>query len=189
MNPPPIVSNKDDRDTFQGWPMPGERNTPQANMTPQERVEMIEKLYQEVLGRKPDTRDVNYYKYSTLGEEEIRKQLITGKEHKQLIEDGREFNKVKDRASQAETRVRMLESQVKDQVEEFKHLTELLKEKNKYIQDFREKSNNTYARLNPQKSRSDNSGQVFTAPASEIIPKKADKQQKFIEKLLSNFLP
>ncbi|MEA3357739.1 MAG: hypothetical protein U9Q67_04885, partial [Patescibacteria group bacterium] len=33
--------------------------------TPEERVKMIDKVYEDVLCRKPDTRDINYYKYST----------------------------------------------------------------------------------------------------------------------------
>lgn len=108
-------------------------------LTPEERVKMIESLYEEVLSRKPDTRDINYYKYSTLGEEEIRKQLITGKEHKQLIEDGREYKKVLDKSNKLESRVKVLEGQIKDQLEEFKQLSQLLKEKNNLIMRIREK--------------------------------------------------
>ncbi len=131
------------------WNQPGGvidtgNNGTNKRLTPQERVELIEKLFQELLGRKADTRDINYYKYSTLSEEEMRKQLITGKEHKQLITDGREFSKMRDRANQAETRVKILEGQIKDQVQEFKHLSELLDEKNKHIQELRIKLNNPY---------------------------------------------
>lgn len=119
-----------------------ESNSPR--MTPQERVTMIEKVYEEVLGRKPDTRDINYYKYSTLSEDEIRRQLLSGKEHKQLVEDGREFKKMRERATSAETKIKMLEAQNHDQLEEFKQLTRLLKEKNIYIQELRSKLNNPY---------------------------------------------
>ncbi len=111
-------------------------------LSPQERVEMIEKVFTEILNRKPDTRDINYYKYSTLSEEEIRKQLLTGAEHKQLLLDGRDYKKLKDRALQAETRVKVLEGQIRDQVEEFRQLTNLLKEKNRHIQELRERLNN-----------------------------------------------
>jgi len=113
-------------------------------LTPQERLEMIEKVYMEVLDRRPDTRDINYYKYSTLSEDEIRKQLLSGKEHKQLIAEGRDYKKTKDRAIQGETRVRMLESQIKDQIEEFKQLSNILIEKNRYITQIREQLNNRY---------------------------------------------
>lgn len=116
----------------------------QKRQSPQERTTMIEKVYQLVLGRNPDTRDINYYKYSTLSEEEIREQLLAGKEHKQLLEDGREYKKMKERALQAETRSKMLEGQINDQLVEFKQLTDLLKEKNQYIMQLREKINKTF---------------------------------------------
>lgn len=114
---------------------------PSKRLSPQDRVTMIENVFNEILGRKPDTRDINYYKYSTLSEEEVKKQLITGNEHKQLLQDGRDYKKQKERTLQAETRVKVLEGQIKDQIEEFKQLTNLLKEKNKYIQELREKLN------------------------------------------------
>lgn len=131
------------------WGMSAPSST-EKRLTPQERVGMIEMVYESVLGRKPDTRDINYYKYSTLGEEEIRKQLIDGKEHKQLIEDGREFKKVKIRAEQGETRIKMLEGQIKDQVEEFKQLTQLLNEKNRYIQYLRSTVGNAFRAIGVQ---------------------------------------
>lgn len=115
----------------------------QKRMTPQERVTMIEKVYVEILGRNPDTRDINYYKYSTLTEDEIKKQLLTGTEHKQLLLDGRDYKKLKERALQAETRVKLLEGQILDQVEEFKQLTTLLREKNRHISELRENLNSS----------------------------------------------
>lgn len=128
------------------WGAPWGGGQPDGNsggkrLSPQERVEMIEKVFNEILNRKPDTRDINYYKYSTLSEEEIKKQLLTGNEHKQLLLDGRDYKKLKDRALQAETRVKVLEGQIRDQVEEFRQLTNLLKEKNRHIQEMRERLN------------------------------------------------
>ena len=98
---------------------------------------MIEKVYNEILCRKPDTRDINYYKYSTLNEEQIKKQLLASAEHKDMIQKGREYEKLKDRSEQLETRVRMLEGQISDHVEEFRELSNLLQEKNRYIQELR----------------------------------------------------
>jgi len=117
----------------------------EKKLTPQERTEMITKVYQDILGREPDTRDINYYKYSTLGENEIYKQIITGKEHKKLIADGKDFKNMSIRASQSEVRVKVLEGQIKDQVVEFRQLTELLQEKNRYINQLRASSHNPYS--------------------------------------------
>lgn len=138
-------------DSFNSWGNDSFSNNNQNNqnnqnkrMTPEERVQMIEKVYEEVLKRKPDTKDINYYKYSTLNEDEIKKQLLNGKEHTDLIQDGREFSKMKERTENAEVRVKVLEGQIRDQVEEFKKLGELLREKNKFIIELREKLNNRY---------------------------------------------
>jgi hypothetical protein len=149
----------------------GDRNDSQsARMSPQERVAMIERVYEEVLGRKPDTRDVNYYKYSTLSENEIRGQLLAGKEHKQLVEDGREFKKMRERATQAETKIKMLEAQNQDQIEEFKHLTKLLKEKNVYIQELREKLKNPYNIIESTPLESAQPQAAQTTPSSLVTP-------------------
>ncbi len=106
-------------------------------LTPEERVQMIEKVYDEILGRKPDTRDINYYKYSTLDEEQIKKQLLASAEHKELMRKGREYDKLKESVDQAQSRAKNFEVQIKDQFEEFKQLNLLLKEKNTYIQKLR----------------------------------------------------
>lgn len=145
---PPMQNNQNNWNDPWASPWDNPNSNPNNNsnakrLSPQERVTMIEAAYLEILGRKPDTRDINYYKYSTLSEEEVKKQLITGNEHKQLLLDGRDYKKLKDRALQAETRVKVLEGQIVDQVEEFKILTNLLKEKSRYIQELREKLNST----------------------------------------------
>lgn len=134
-------------------------------LTPQDRVKMIETVFEELLDRKPDTRDINYYKYSTLGEDEIRKQLIEGNEHKQLIKDGREFKQMKVRAEESETRVKMLEGQIKDQVEEFKELTNLLNEKNNYIRKMRERSGSVF-RTEGRSTYGTNYAQPVSTPSS-----------------------
>ncbi|MCK9368457.1 hypothetical protein M0R04_00555 [Candidatus Dojkabacteria bacterium] len=152
--------------------------------SPQERLSMIEKIYADVLGRKPDTRDINYYKYSTLSEEEIREQLLSGNEHKQLIGDGREYKKVKDRALQAETRVKLLEGQIRDQVEEFRQLTNLLNEKNSHIKQLREKVNLVF-NTNPFNSEPQNQPQVVTPIVSEVKNKSVtDKLRHVLQKFV-----
>lgn len=116
-------------------------------LTPEERVSMIERVYQEILHRKPDTRDINYYKYSTLNEEQIKKQLLASSEHKDLIKKGREYKKLKDQADQSGARTQMLEGKIKDQLEEFKQLNQLLQEKNRHIRTLRDKLSEMQNRL------------------------------------------
>lgn len=212
-SPPPIQNNNfnNSNNPNNNWndpwaspwdqPMGGGMGGNQGNnkrMSPQERVTMIESCYSEILGRKPDTRDINYYKYSTLTEEEIKKQLITGNEHKQLLQDGRDYKKLKDRTTQAETRVKILEGQILDQVEEFKELTNLLREKNRYIQELRERINREQG-INPFHIEKDNTNEVSIKTISEIPEQthfvnnnsqptpKSISNDNFIERLIKAF--
>lgn len=168
--------------------------TPEKNLKPNEKVEMIEKLYEEVLGRKADTRDVNYYKYSTLGIDQIREQLILSKEHKELIQDGREYKKMKDRAISAEARVRMLENQIRDQVAEFQQLTNLLKEKNRHIRALREQNSGIYNISNsteschPKELSNDINGSVYNAPESKEVSNMRDEKVGIVD-IIKSLLP
>lgn len=108
-------------------------------LSPSERVKMIEHIFEEVLGRKPDTRDLNYYKYSSAIEESIREELLEGKEHKELIKDGREFKKMKNLLDEANSKIKSLESDIMSKEESLKNMETLLKEKNLYIEDLKKK--------------------------------------------------
>ncbi len=146
-NPDPWNFDPWGSDSFGGNDSFGSNSQPapaKTCLTPQERVKMIEEVYKLVLNREPDTRDINYYKYSTLDKNEIIAQLLDGKEHKQVIDDGRGFKKMKDRAEQAEIRSKLLQNQIQDQLQEFKELTNLLEEKNRQLKLLRQKNGNPY---------------------------------------------
>ncbi|MEA3356821.1 MAG: hypothetical protein U9Q67_00045, partial [Patescibacteria group bacterium] len=83
-------------------------------------------------------------KYSTLNEDQIRKQLLSSAEHKDMVKKGSEYEKLKTQTEQLKTKNRMLEGKIDDQLEEFKQLNILLKEKNKYIQKIRSNSTSPY---------------------------------------------
>lgn len=134
----------------------------EKRMTPEERVQMIERIYNEIFQRSPDTRDINYYKYSTLSEDQIRRQLTASAEHTDMIKKGREYEGIKEHAEQLESRVNMLESQIKDHVEEFRELSNLLQEKNRLIQQLR--ANNSQALPHPKE------GPILPEHAAQPIP-------------------
>lgn len=134
----------------------------EKRMTPEERVKMIERIYNEIFQRSPDTRDINYYKYSTLSEDQIRRQLTASAEHTDIIKKGREYNGIKEHAEQLESRVRMLEGQIKDHVEEFRELSNLLQEKNHLIQQLR--ANNSHSLPRPKE------GPIQPEQAAQPIP-------------------
>ncbi len=113
-------------------------------MTPAEREEMIKRLYQEVLGREATSRDINYHKYGVSGEDELRKQLLSNPEHKEMVSDARKYKELKGSYDKIENRNKQMEAQIKDQIEEFKKLLQLLNEKNRYIEKLRRELNNPY---------------------------------------------
>ncbi len=113
-------------------------------LSPSERVKMVEKAFRDILCREPDTRDLNYYKYSSATEEEIREELLEGKEHKTLVENGRDYKKLKNLLDSAKSQIRGLEGQIEDQKANLKEMNLLLKEKNLHIQELREKEKNLF---------------------------------------------
>lgn len=120
------------------------QNSTEKKLTPEEREEMIKKVYQYVLGREATVRDINYYKYSTLEEKDIAKQLLDSQEHKDILNNAREYIDLKSNFDKTEDKNRKMEIQIKDQIEEFKKLLQLLNEKNKYIEQLRRQLNNPY---------------------------------------------
>ena len=115
-----------------------------TKLSPSQRVKIVEKAYKDILGRDPDTRDLNYYKYSSAGEEEIRQELLEGKEHKTLIENGREFKKLKNLLANAESKIKALESEIRDQKSSFEQMNSLLKEKNLHIEELRKREKHPF---------------------------------------------
>ncbi len=116
----------------------------QNRMSTEEKIEMVKKIYKEVLDREPTTKDINYYKYSSLDEKGIIKQLVKSKEHQELVSNGKKYKKLENEANQNSLKVKQLKAQIKDQVEEMQKLAQLLREKNRYIEQLRKQSNNPY---------------------------------------------
>lgn len=134
---------------FDGWNDPYSRGMPAGNqdskrLTPEEREALVKKLYKEILGREATARDINYHKYGISGEDEIRKQLISSEEFKTMISNATKYNEIKDKYNKTMQRNNQMEAQIKDQIEEFKKLLQLLNEKNKYIEKLRTELNNPY---------------------------------------------
>jgi len=117
----------------------GDDSKKPSSMSPKDRIGMIEKAFQDVLCREPDTRDLNFYKYSSASEEKIREELIESEEHKTLVQNGRELKKTKNLLRNTESKVKALEGKLEDQVESLKQMEILLKEKNLHIEELKER--------------------------------------------------
>ncbi len=140
-----------------GQDSPGGSNSFGSNrMNTEEKIELVKKIYEEVLDREPTTKDINYYKYSSLDEKGIIKQLVKSKEHQELINNGKNFKKLENEANQNSLKVKQLKAQIKDQVEEMQKLAQLLREKNRYIEQLRKQSNNPYNIVKRPPQKQDN---------------------------------
>jgi hypothetical protein len=110
-----------------------------SNLTPSERVKIIEKAFQDILCREPDTRDLNYYKYSSMDEQTIREEILGGEEHKLLIKNGREYKKTKNLLEETKSKVNALVGEIEDREASLKQMETLLKEKNLHIEELKKR--------------------------------------------------
>ncbi len=116
-----------------------EKSGSSSKLSPKERVKIIEKAFNDILCREPDTRDLNYYKYSSMDEKTIRAELLESDEHKKLIQDGREYKKTKNLLEEAKSKINALEGKISDKEESLKQMEILLKEKNLHIEELKKK--------------------------------------------------
>lgn len=115
-----------------------------SKLSPKDRVKIIEKAFNDILCREPDTRDLNYYKYSSMDEKAIREELLESDEHKKLLENGREYKKTKNLLEEAKSKINALEGQISDKEESLKQMEILLKEKNLHIEELKKKIKNQF---------------------------------------------
>ncbi len=99
---------------------------------------LVKKIYKQILGREPSSREMAYYKYSSAKKEDIIKKLLEGDEHKELLEMAKKFPDLEETNSKLKSKVLKLTSKIKDNEEEFKQLKSLLEEKNATIKELRE---------------------------------------------------
>lgn len=113
----------------------GLRQTKTLNkMTDDERKELLTRVYKLVLDREPTTQDLNYYRYSVLTEDKLTINLLKGKEHTDLVKDGRDYKKVSAETKDNKVKIKMLEDQNQSTVNEISLLKKLLSEKNQHLE-------------------------------------------------------
>ena len=104
----------------------------------------IEEIYELVLGRKPTSRELSYYRYSVSKKEDILKKLIKSEEHKEIVKKGREYPALEERARMDQSTILKLRHNIEDQQEEFNEMKSMLNEKNKEIDVLREEKRIPY---------------------------------------------
>ena len=112
--------------------------------TLKEREKYITKVFEKVLKREPSSREMSYYKYGEMEEDEILKELLEGDEHSKLIKEAKESKNLKNKVSELENNIERLKDLIDGKAKEYKELTSLLEEKNTEIKKLRETEKNIY---------------------------------------------
>lgn len=109
-----------------------------------EKEENIEKIFMNVLGRKPSSRELAYYKYSIIKESDIILKLVNSDEHKNIIEKAFELQGVEEENKNIKISEKKLSQQLNDVNLEIDEYKKLLSEKDRIIAELREKIKNPY---------------------------------------------
>jgi hypothetical protein len=109
-----------------------------------EKASVIEKIFLKVLGRKPSSRELAYYKYGILKEDDIRTKLLESDEHKKLVKDAKKLPYVEDEVKNVRVSERKLLQKIEDIMGEVIELKKLLEQKDQKIRVLRKEVENPY---------------------------------------------
>lgn len=115
-----------------------------SKLSNENRAENIEKIFLNVFGRKPSSRELAYYKYSPIKDNEIIIRLVSSEEHKNIILKALKLPGIEEELKNVRISERKLSQQVDDINKEIEEYKKLLSEKDKLILELREKINNPY---------------------------------------------
>lgn len=119
-------------------------SSPPKTSSISKRTPMIEKIFEEVLGRRPSSRELAYYRYGVLKEEDIRKKLLKSDEHKKIIEDAGKLPNLEEELKSVRVSERKLVQRIEDINGESVELRKLLEYKDSLIERLRLKISNPY---------------------------------------------
>lgn len=104
----------------------------------------IENVYETVLGRKPTSKELSYYRYSNPKPDEVLKKLLSSEEHKDIIKKGREYPALEESERLGQSTILKLKHSIEDQQSEVSEMKSMLNEKNREIVSLREEKNIPY---------------------------------------------
>ncbi|KKP65006.1 MAG: hypothetical protein UR61_C0035G0005 [candidate division WS6 bacterium GW2011_GWE1_34_7] len=139
-----------------------------------ERVLMIEKIFKVVLGRKPSSREIAYYKYGIMKEQEIYIKLLKSDEHKKILEDAKKLPNIEDELRDLRISERKIMQSREDLKSEMLSSQNLLDEKNSIIIDLRNSINNPYD-LPSQVEKYEEGFDIFNSQRDMLIETKKRK--------------
>jgi hypothetical protein len=139
-------------------------------------IQSIEKIFQEVLGRKPSSRETSYYKHSTISEEELRIKLLSSDEHIKILKDASRLSNVEDELRNSQLNEKRLTQRVQDFDNQIAETNILLSEKNRIIDELREKEKNPY-NLVDHSRRYEEGFDIYSTP--KVDEKRVDSRKTF----------
>lgn len=150
-----------------------------------DRIPMIEKIYQEVLGRKPSSREISFYKYGSVREEEIRAKLLKSDEHLKILEDAKKVPTLEEQVRNLQLVEKKLVQKGQDLGQQIDEVQVLLNEKNSIIQQLREEVKNPY-NLNDQLRRYEEGFDIYSTGRREVqVVKERQSFIDFVKELLN----
>jgi hypothetical protein len=134
----PLWDKGDDTDNFStGGGSSFSRS--EMNMSSTEKTKKLEEIYNKILGRKPTSKEIAYYKYRKLDEEALIQELLDSDEFLENIEKVQEYADLKKNSVKSKNTIIKLKAKVKDSEKEYLELKALLNEKDVLIKTLREK--------------------------------------------------
>lgn len=110
-----------------------------------QKSEFIEKIFKKVLGRKPTSKEISFYKVSAISEEKLFRKLVESDEHKKIVKNSNEFPELEQRLKNSEASNVRFNQKLEDVTDEIVELKNLLREKNNIIIKLRGELKNPYS--------------------------------------------
>lgn len=148
------------------------------------RTLLIEEIFLQVLGRKPSSRELSYYKYSMISESEIKEKLLFSAEHEKIIQNASKLHGVQKELSLMQLNSKKLIQRVEDVENQLVESNILLNEKNRVIRELREEKHHPYDFVNNMERYEEGFDIYNTVRRKE---EKIEKKRSFIERLLDFF--
>ena len=171
----PMWDKGDDTDDFSK----GGASSHLSFESPKVKIPAIEETFQLVLGREPSSREMSYYKYSTLKKDQIVNKLLEGEEHKNILEKSKQVPELKEENRKYQSTILKLKSNQEDKENEFLELKRLLVEKNNTIESLR--TNKDIPFLTDRKVLEDNNVHYSINKGDNL---KVVKKEGFLDRLL-----
>lgn len=114
------------------------------SLASEEKDSMITTVFESVLGRKPTSRELSLYRYSSVKKDALVLKLVATEEHKDVVQKGRDYPVLQESESLAKSTIMKLKHSIEDQNQAVVEMKGMLSEKNIEIQTLRDKKDAPY---------------------------------------------